>query len=70
MNIYELPGLSKLIKNFWNQSHKWRFNEGNIEFSLPTTFGDEWFPLYQSPLHVEKFVKAWIKSGGLSNDSI
>ena len=66
LRSYPLPELKELIKPMYAHIHNWRLNEGKIEFSLSCTGGEEWFPLFQAPLHVEKFVRAWVSSGGLN----
>ncbi len=68
LRTYELPDLEILVKNIWPQSDKWRIYLGKVEFSLPKSNNErEWFPLYMSPESVEKFVKNWVRMGGLSH---
>lgn len=68
LRSYDLPDLSELVKKIWFHSDQWRLYEGKIEFSLPISNNEkEWFPLYQSPEHIEKFVRSWYRSGGLNN---
>jgi hypothetical protein len=68
LRSYPLPDLSTLVKEIWTQSDDWRLYKGKIEFSLKNSNDEkEWFPLYKSPVNVEKFVKSWYRSGGLSN---
>jgi hypothetical protein len=67
LRSYPLDDLQDLIKPVWSSSYKWRLYEGKIEFAIQTTHGDHWFPLYKAPEKVEKFVKAWYRSGGLNN---
>ncbi len=63
--VIELIELSILVKKIWPCSEKWRFNNGNIEFSIKKSDGfDEWFPFYQAPIKVETFIRSWMLCGG------
>ena len=67
LESYELPDLAKEICSIWSSPDKWRLSKGKIEFHLPCSDGyDGWFPLYQAPEIVVKYVKSWVRSGGLS----
>lgn len=71
LRSYPLPSLERAVKKIWMHSDNWRLEKGKIEFSILKSNGErEWFPLYQSPENVEKFVKAWYRSGGLEEDRI
>lgn len=69
LRSYELPNLDILVKEIWPHSDKWRLEKARIEFSILKSDGQrEWFHVSQSPEHVEKFVRAWYKSGGLNDE--
>lgn len=57
----DLKDLADEVKKIWPSSRKWRLNEGLIEFSIETTKGDAWYPVWNSPVHVEEFVNSWKK---------
>lgn len=61
-----LPDLSRLVKAIWSHSDEWRLQDGKVEWSIKSSYGRQWFPLYQSPASVEDFVNAYINRGGLS----
>lgn len=64
-----LHELDDLVKKIWPHSDKWRLNHDQIEFSIQCIYGIEWFPIYRAPVRIEKFVYAWLKSGGLNSES-
>lgn len=62
----DLPELYEEVKKIWSSPDRWRYNQGHIEFHIPCLDKfDGWFSLFQAPENVEKFVTAWVKSGGL-----
>lgn len=59
-DIY-LNDLENQIKKIWPSSDKWRKTAQGIEFSLKGEKNElVWFPLYQAPQRVEKFVRSWM----------
>lgn len=67
--IYDLPDLTEEIKKIWSSPKKWRMNNSKVEFSLDSSYGDQWFNYWQAPIHVERFVNAYLKLTNTNENS-
>ena len=64
----DLNDLNNFIKKIWPHSETWRLNGSCVEFSILCSDGTlEWFNYALAPVHVEKYINAWIASGGINN---
>lgn len=66
--IEDLNDLEELTKNSWVMPHKWRSNNGDIEFGLGTTFGLQWFSWFQAPLNIIDIVCSYRKNSRDKNE--
>lgn len=50
------------VRELWPACDGIRNNNGTIEFALKTTRNElEWFPYYQAPIQVERYIDALTK---------
>lgn len=61
-----LEDLSLEVKKMWPHSDLWRENNGNIEFSLESIDGREWFHYCMAPQRIANYINCWIAAGGLN----
>jgi hypothetical protein len=62
-----LYDLEEEVRKIWPSFKKWRSYRGDTQWSLETTFGDEWFPIFLAPKKVEKYVRAYLKTHEFDN---